>query len=81
MKFFISFHFYLFKQGKAIKYIHKLLCKLPCAKKKDNPIKIYNFQDRNNKLKVVKSSRSSGIERVPLCSGVFETGFELLEIF
>ena len=27
---------------------------------------------KSNKLKVVKSSRSAGIKRVPLCSGVFE---------
>ena len=39
------------------------------------------IQDRNNKVKVVKSSRSAGIKMVPLCSGVLETGFKLFETF
>ena len=44
-------------------------------------LRIYNIQDKNNKVKVVQSSRFAGIKTVPLCSGVFETGFKLFEIF
>ena len=48
---FISFLIYLTRVKLSI--IHKLLYKLPCAKKY-NPLKkfiIYNIQDRNNKVK------------------------------
>ena len=75
---FISFHSYLFKQGKAVNYIH-IDCFSSCLVQRK---KIYpqTFTIKK-KVIVVKSSRSAGIKGFLYVLGFFETGFELFEIF